>query len=274
MLGAALPLALNAVIDLFSKTDSAERGENAIVSGFASMNKMEKLVFCVGIVITPAIALLPRTSPQLGLAFTCASRAQLVLVGGSIMITSSRGNRKIFPLPATLLVIVLLSIANGMQAWAINKSSLTYVDASFVPVDAARQVSTWANWLAAFVFIGCALRWIYTEFICGFLWSNLNHYRRGTYNRVWSDMEKHQESVIWFPMLYVVASLVVIGCVGDSSLSGDFYMLGDRDLLFLNVPFFFFEICVIVLSMQLVKFESVESLYKLLDSKKTYVRYM
>ena len=51
-------------------------------------------------------------------------------------------------------------------------------------------------------------------------------------------------------------------------------LLSSADLVTINAPFFFFEIIISLLSMQLVKFDAVSSLYALLDSKKTYVRYV
>ena len=58
------------------------------------------------------------------------------------------------------------------------------------------------------------------------------------------------------------------------SLITNFYDYRPNDLLLLNMPILIFQVTMMLLSSQFAKFEVVEHLYALLDSKKSYVRYI
>ena len=282
MLGAALPLSFDAMIGVFfgrkqRKDRSRHENKNEVEAeaGFGSMNCHERIVLASAAVVAPAIALLPASSPNLALAYVCASRAQLLLGGGTIMLTSYRGDRgKTFSLPATLFVLVTVWVANVLQPWAINLSS--------VPADAstARQISTGktlrvvttiVNVISALVFVACGAVWLHKHFFRGFLVNMLDRWWRRV---VQSEQALHAELLVLFPAWYILASFIVVAFVGYSAVISNFNYLQPKDVLLLNMPFFLFIISEIVLSLQISKYEMAQSLYKLLDSKKTYVRYM
>ena len=78
--------------------------------------------------------------------------------------------------------------------------------------------------------------------------------------------------LLTFPVHPSHVSLIAVVVIGYDSEINYMELLQASDLVTTNTPFFFFEIMVAILALQLVKFEAVASLYELLDSKKTYVR--
>jgi hypothetical protein len=131
------------------------------------------------------------------------------------------------------------------------------------------------NWIAAITFILCCVRWLYSEVFVKVVTPWVMAHVRGTavrQRRAKGDRESHAESLIWFPTLYIASSLIAIVVIGYDSEINFMELLQASDLVTTNTPFFFFEIMVAILALQLVKFEAVASLYELLDSKKTYVR--
>jgi hypothetical protein len=287
MLGCAVPLVADLGVDILKALMGRSSPDKKGIDGFGAMNLQEKFTFLCGIVVCPAVAMLPDTTDALALGYICASRAQLLLVGGCIVITASRGDRRIFNTPLTMLVLVSLWIANTMFGWSINFSQLsngnvaTSATGSEFRSDSGktaynvRQVMTILNWIAAITFILCCVRWLYSEVFVKVVTPWVMAHVRGTavrQRRAKGDRESHAESLIWFPTLYIASSLIAIVVIGYDSEINFMELLQASDLVTTNTPFFFFEIMVAILALQLVKFEAVASLYELLDSKKTYVR--
>jgi hypothetical protein len=86
---------------------------------------------------------------------------------------------------------------------------------------------------------------------------------------------RHSESSICFPAVSVFVSLVwMIFTATIFSFSSNLYDTTATDLMMLNLPILVFQITMMLLSSQFAKYEVVENLYALLDSKKSYVRYI
>ena len=217
MLGCAVPLAADLLVDIVKLVTGGKKlnSTSSSVTGFGAMNLLEKLVFICGIVVSPAVCLLPKDSRNLALGSLCAGRAQILLVGGCIVITASRGDRRVFTTPLTLIILVCLFVPNVLFGWAVNATRLYAwsIDGSeYRPGNtsayAVRQVATILEWIAAITFVLCCLRWLYSECFVKVVTPWVVSHLRGTVRRSKGDRSSHAEHIIWFPTLYILSRSV------------------------------------------------------------------
>jgi hypothetical protein len=305
IVGLAFTHIADSVVDFFSSTTSAHlrnktRQEADDNKKRSIITEYERWVFCIGVVLVPVIALLPTSTARLALAYTCATRSQILVLGGYVVIACSSRYPVYFPLPATLFTLVACWVATVISPWILNISR---------EVTTARLVIYYLEWAGIVVYFACALWWVYCEVLVRLVVPRLRRLvvrvvawdgrsnapgRQGSRNGRKGSVTgsggghsagsiadagqmrvKHAESSVFFPIAYVLVAFVWMVFTGIViSLTANLYDTTERDLLLLNLPIILFQVTMMLLSSQFSKFEVVENLYALLDSKKSYVRYI
>jgi hypothetical protein len=83
--------------------------------------------------------------------------------------------------------------------------------------------------------------------------------------------QRREEARLLYSGAFVVSILACIVCLGTKDAISNW---GSRQVMYANVAYITFELTLSVLAMRTVKFEMVQSLYALIEAKKTYVRYI
>ena len=87
--------------------------------------------------------------------------------------------------------------------------------------------------------------------------------------------QRREEARLLYSGAFVVSILACIIFLGVSAFSSDAIAnWNNRQVMYANVAYITFELTLSVLAMRTVKFEMVQSLYALIEAKKTYVRYI
>ena len=235
----------------------------------------EKFMFFLGVLVIPALALLPTSTYGLALSYVCACSSQQILIGGFTVVMCSRYYKSYFPLPLTVFTLVSFISTTVVQAWIMNLS-YTFDDRRFI---------AFVLQLFSFIpFVLCSFYWLYCEFILRLLVPRVRQIihtvrQKGKNNSRSDGLEKqherHSEDLLYFPIWFAgsaIAFLVLLAIIG--TIAPNFFDMGPGDLMMINLPGFLFQISMMVFSAQYAKYEAVEYLYKLLDSKKSYVRYI
>lgn len=295
ILGLALTHIIDSIVDLFSLTTrlltlqkkNRQQADGNDISK-SVITEIEKWTFSIGVVLVPIIALFPSSTPRLALVYCCATRSQILLMGGYVIIGSSSRYPKYFPLITVWIMIIACWLPIVAAPWILNVSR---------EVTLLRDLIFYVEFAGIALYFVCALRWLFYEFVVKLLAPTLHlmlieawrssSYRNGedadgvaviaAANAAAAGMMrmKHSESSVYFPAAYVIVSLTwTLFTAFVYSLLTNFYDTTEKDLLLLNVPILIFQITMMMLSYQFAKFEVVEHLYALLDSKKSYVRYI
>jgi signal transduction histidine kinase len=239
---------------------------------------LEKVVYFLGVLIVPVVAMCPMATDSLALVYACATSCQLILLGGCMAIMCSRYYPKYFPRLMTIYTVFCFPVVTVVQVWVINRG---------YDYDWRRDLMFYLQLGTAFPFFVCIFIWAYYEFtlrlliprarqIMSLLLRRWRETTSGITRDMFEDMrKKHSEDIQYFPAMYTVAAM---GCllflVIGNSLTSNMYDLTPDQLLVLNLPVLLFQISMMVFSSQFSKYEAVENLYALLDSKKSYVRYI
>ena len=236
------------------------------------LDGLEVLVFELGILIVPVISYLnPNTTSQLALIYICASRCQITLMTGFVMHTCHRHYPIYFPALITQFVAIGVGFVSISQVFAV---------AEVRHVTPFRWGLFYFLVILGFLVLLCFIRWIYSMFFISFLLPRITNYLHGIPNNVVSSNDvatlrmAHKERSIYFPLSYVLSSVVYMIMTLIVSAGTDMLEYTATDLLYLNLPLLFFQLCMTLLASQLAKFEAIEFLYELLESKKSYVRYI
>lgn len=287
ILGLVLTHMLDFLVDLrstksvLSKNQKADGNTNPLP--LPILTDYEKWVFSIGVALVPVLVLFPTSTPRLALAYCCCSRSQILLLGGYVIIASSSRYPAYFPVTATLFVIIVLWIVSVVQPWALNISR---------DVTPLRDVLFYMEIIGSFVFFACSGVCLYREFLVEIIFPRLRQLLplgfahlaaagagagTGPHPIDESDARRasHSENRVYFPTVSILAAFIwIVFTAAVGTMSPNFYDTTDWDLTILNLPIVLFQITMMLLASQFSKYEIVENLYAMLDSKKSYVRYI
>ena len=239
---------------------------------------MEMLVYILGTMIVPIIAFLPFDTPRLALIYTCASRAQLLLIGGFVAVVFSRKYRNYFPTWTTIIFLTCFPVCLIVQAWIINDD----INDEMTP---SRWAFYYIEWFGGIVLLISALIWLYCEFMCRLL---LPRMRRGLLFLVARGKtgdnakmtpedikEKQAEDSAYFPIIYVFCCFLFFFFMAlSNTIVTDWYHMTPANLLIMNIPVLVFQLSIFVIRSQFSQYEISSTLLALLASKASYVRYI
>ena len=171
ILGLTFVYLLDSVVDLFSSLSSSNvRHKNPETNGkhmMAVITEYERLVFSVGVLCVPVVALLPTSTPRLALIFCCASRCQILVLGGYVMVASSIRFPTYFPLMARWVPIFATWIPSVISPWVVNISR---------EVTPLRDAIYYIALAGVAIYFICAVRWLFRDFLAKFVVPQVRHW--------------------------------------------------------------------------------------------------
>ena len=241
----------------------------------------EKFVLLCAVTVVPIIVLLPPDHPRLVLILSTALNGQLTLLAGFIGAVCSRCYGKYFPKTFTTLAILAFNIVTTITAYLVNHSPS-------LGMTPREQTIRSGQWGFAALYMIAIIRWLYCEFFLNLFLPRMRYY----YTTLLSQTNKsnqengkkkdeidwkkiHQDNTAYYPFMYALTALLCLGLLaGVYSFSPFIYDLADKDLLLLNLPVLAYVVSMAILHLQFSKHAIVAYLYALLESKKSYVRYI
>ena len=198
----------------------------------------ETLMFTVGAVVVPMIALLPTNNGlPLALIYVCASQAQLVLLCGFVGIMCCRYYTADFSVRMTVMFIALFCGSSVIRPYAIN--------ASYGVLTPFRNALYWIHVPGMFIYLYCSLRWVYTNLLVP--WRR----QRGGQVSAHFSLNKYAEC---FSMTYALSAIVcTLFIAANSGSQVDFYETSPIALLQYNVPVMFFQAIILLIRSQFSK---------------------
>ena len=299
-LAITIPLFCDLFFDYLAKvaTTSAILNKPAADSGFNFLNISERLLFLVGIITLPLVIFLPSDSEKLALLYLCCNKCQLNLVGGAVLISLCRYDNEYWSVRSTLL---------SLFCFAFGLITSTFLDNIYAgetsPSSFLANFDTTAFAVFIFpcvIFLFNSSRWLIIVYYKVYSWKGLlmcSKVQPLIELKTVSNSKTTDHT--FFPMVYTVSSICVIlmlFLIIASSSRIEKYK--GHNLLESNLPFLVFAILISTLSMRIVKFEVVQGLvswlskcnmfvvssnlnilslpsqYALIESKKSYVRYI
>ena len=137
-----IPLIIEMIIDgvlhvyqsTFIQTNQKNNNQNYILDTNVirpytySFNTPEKMLFIIGIVIQPLVALLPSTTNNLGQLYICSNKCQIMLVGGAFSTWLCRYDPRYFSVVTAYIFIGVLVVSMSLQVFGDNMSNCTNVN--------------------------------------------------------------------------------------------------------------------------------------------------
>lgn len=248
-LALAIPISIDIILDM--TTMFAKKRKICAIESQICLNNIEKCVLLIGITSIPLTAFLPYDLPNIGLAFFCCQKFQLVIVAGIVMTSLCRNNKEFWTVSNTIAFHFILGSATSISIFARNASLSN-------PDDQVRKRLNMAciffSTAPIVYLIYCNIRWL-TEAI--------RAERKGSARLTGSD--RQSDSHIFFTMIWVVTTL--IGMILQALINGVYLNVDHFDskaLLMNNLIFLCFELSITVFLMRVVKSDVVLGLVSLL----------
>ena len=275
-----IDIAIENIIQLFQKKTIVKKKSSKKVKETAvrDFNNTELINMLLGFLVVPIVAFFPRTTPNLALIYLCCRKYQ---INTCIMTTITSWCRS-FPEHFSSFVVscALLALAAGQEFqtfWQIQNADTSYATTS-ASVGALYIFFNILYWPAIAVFFISSFRCLYRLFLHmmdtsivvkeTFSTTTLSAQRnKGSH-------AKEKENML-FPFLYVLSGVIcfliilIVFIVTGSALS-----FTPKYLLINNIVYIMLNICILNFCLRRVKYEALKNLYRLIDSKKSYVRYI
>ena len=224
----------------------------------------ESVIFQIGMMLPLIMPFMPASHRFYGTAAFCLVRAHYSLIFGIFFASMVRYDPNFSP-PWLAMVYYFLVIVSSAMAPFQFVDNTTYVRASMVGVG-----SSVTSDLAVIILVAALVRWL--ALIC---------YRRmrtvAQPEAAETPEANRAKGELGFRVVYVVGAacwiFFKIGLILNTS-SSSVSSFGDHEWLLFNIPSIMFQLFFWVLSMRMVRFEAVSSLYALIEAKKQYVRYI
>ena len=213
------------------------------------------------------------------------SRAQVVLISGSVLASLNRFDSTYFPIFCTVAILVVGIVGHTIFPYYINGMN------NDAKLYFAITICGWIHGVALFYM--CAYYVVDTVLVtfCGFKRWKLPCYEYccsrvtpvpevgGDNNgnkRPDAEMQPYTNGHIFFRLAYctIIMAFILLRAVLLMKYPMAFATMDDSTLLIMIIPPILLASCVLVFNLRLVKHEAVESLIGLLDAKKSYVRYI
>ena len=268
-----IPLFLDVAGDLLSKSIDVpltlprkkHKAAGLEATRFTFLNASERSLILIGMVALPSVAFLPSSTEKLALIFVCCCKCQIMLVGGTIVISLCRYDKEYWSVGSTLVSLLLFS--GGLVSSAFFTNHIAGIEKP------SEFLSVIDGLLFLIVIIPCL---IYT--VNSFRWLIIVYFKAHSFKRflMCSCSPPHQQPVptysatakntaaadhTFFPMVYTISTIVVAtllcATIGSSQRYEDY---SEKDIVQNSIPFQGFLILITTLSMRMVKFEVVQGL--------------
>lgn len=244
-LALALPMTLDLIIDFYNRLSRNQHEK--VGKQRLCLNSLEKFVLLGGINSVPFISFLPRDTPNLALKLACGHNFRLTIVGGIIMTSLCRYNRKFWSASVTITFVIVLSLAEVMSVFIGNIFAKDKHDPLYQNMQYVAVAFTWSPIL---LLMACNIRWL----------ASIAH----TWLKFSSKLSDHmrvKDCNLYFTMFWVFASIGgIFALLINSVLYRTFDKLDEKALLLNNLIFLCFELVITVFLMRMFKSNSVQGL--------------
>lgn len=252
----AIPFMLDLVTDLVLKPKDVKQSNEKTIVKEGFLNNMEKVLFLIGTVMLPIVAFLPDTTARWAFIYVCCNKCQQLLVFGAVISSVSRYDKSAWTDRTTYITIITLGAGNVLICNTQNRQPVMQVTSSCGPYE---LVALALVLLSAMVHIFATIRWF-----------------RGSYKKhILLHSKTLKTSELFYPLIY---NTMTVSCVITLAVLLIKYnrisMHDEAAVLVNNLIYFAYILFIIFLSMRMVKYEVVQGLYALIESKKIYVRYI
>jgi hypothetical protein len=254
-----IPIALDTLADItnYSK-DELPKGQER--GTFLNIN--ERILFLFGFIICPSTVFLSSNTPNLAFIYFCCNKSQLVISCGVIFTSLCRYKKEFWSVRITYILLTTIS-AGVVSSVFIN--NLYAKD----PTDQVIFATHWVSWtfilFAEVLFFLCSGRWLFVE-----LYPKI----KSLYTTR-SDKRAKLPGNLWFPLILnitVVASASLFTVL--MIYFGNMKNWNQKALFLNNLAYILYLITYYYVMIRTVKYEVIQGLYALIDSKKSYVRYI
>jgi len=121
---------------------------------------VETFLYLAGTIMVPMITLFPANYANPGLLYLCASQAEIILLGGYVVIMCARYYSRYFPTVVIVCSLVISCVGSVIYVFAQNAASSNPGHSS-----ANANASFYMQWAGGAVFFLCAFIWLYYEFL-------------------------------------------------------------------------------------------------------------
>ena len=287
----AVPILLDCLLDMLLKVHAWTRDKFKQVAAknlgdnkTDIMTDVEKLIFLVGVNIVPVVHFLPSGSVQhMALFVQCCLRCQLMLVGGVVMASLCRFDKRYFPVPWILLMYVSWFIFCIYGPFVLNDVHYAEDDAVITKGPAFKYCITGCGYFMGVSMSLQCLFWMVSSLTEHWFGVTLSGW---IFRRVMPGPDSNTNGndkkgnagprpigFMYFRAVYCLTFILWI-VLRSSIIGKGTTKLDDKSLFNLMVPFIIYELSVLFFGLRLVKHEAVEALIKLISAKRDYVRYI
>ena len=280
VLALAFPIAIDIIVDIYATVSPKLTKRGKVTSGnevtVCCLNLCEKLICFIGIVIVPITSMATADQLNKTLIFNCAKKCQIVIVGGIIMSSLCRYNRKFWTVYQTLLFLVLLVIGQVISVFIQNSINET---SDSDPVAQHLKVTAHVfKFSPIIILLFCNFRWLLavamSKWPLKFGWCKSYLMGNLSVDENCNESNVYTEGHIYFTLVWVITSLfAVIMLSGLALIYGDIHRYNSIPLILNNVIFIFVELSITIFSMRMVKFEVVQTLVSPLAFNLFYLFY-
>ena len=317
-----IPLFLDVVGDLLSKSKGVplsvprkkRKAPGLEETRFTFLNASERSLILLGMIALPSVAFLPSSTEKLALIFVCCCKCQIMLVGGTIVISLCRYDKEYWSVQSTLVSLALFSCGLVSSAFLTNHIAGIEKPSEFLSVmDGTLFLITI---IPCLIYTVNSFRWLIivycqAHFLKRFLMCSCDPPQQLPTPTHSATAKNAAADHTFFPMVYTISTIAVetllCATIGSSQRYEDY---SPKDIIQNSIPFQGFLILITTLSMRMVKFEVVQGLvsthittcstvvktilslrqiylpvllslfslksfqYALIESKKSYVRYI
>ena len=260
-----IPLIMDLVTELAYSSWMRGKDDNVKIRVKQSLlNGIERSATLFGTAIVPLTALFPAQTHNLAYIHACCERCQLVMIGGTVMISLCRYNSKYWTIPRTYVTLIFLAIGTITLAFTANISDTDTSRGANYVISYVAYSSILAS---AAIFFWCSGLWLYAVIPTispeSFGLPRTSQTEKRQNNNEFSSRESNSADHLIFPALYVIVSMTTISML--IILSALYPWVAGRDeraLLMHNLSFLLYIAIVSYVSIRMMKFEVVQGLVR------------
>jgi hypothetical protein len=221
------------------------------------------LTFSYSFLLFLCKAFFPDSMDNLAFIYFCCNKSQLVISYGVLVTSLCRYNEEFWSVRNTYLMLFFMCAGSIIGAFSNN---LYAKDESDLTISSVVWTAWSFNIFAVTMFFGCSGRWIFTV-----VYPKLKHLLSATESREREAFDNH----LYFPLIFNIAAVLsTVFIIFILCYYWGVYRFDKNSLFLNNLAAMLYLASFYFVMIRMVKFEVVQSLYALIDAKKSYVRYI
>lgn len=225
----------------------------------ALLNSPEKFVFFCGTVIVPITAFLPTDTENWAYIYLCCTKCQLMMVGGAVVTSLCRYDKKYWSERSTYLFLLLLTMGTVTGAFTDNQTAQAVKSSN----DRIRYASYCLVTTATGLFFFCSGRWL--KLVIPKLFSALFtlHPSKSNECKTLQGTAHSNYDVVHliFPVMYISTSIAACGLLTIIAILYPGISMFDADALFYhNLAYIVFLLFIMYTSIRMMRQQVVNGL--------------